>query len=205
MTAAIVVAGGRSRRFGSDKLRHRVDGVSLFERTLRAARVFSPVVVVTANDLTDELLAAGDGSATPVSAEVIAVSEYPRWGGPCAALAAGVDALGEDDKDLIVLPADLADPDEAVATLLDLREGVLSDERGWPQWLVARTSLSLLRERLSGLRSRVGGLDNLPASAVMSVVATRAIVAEHTIRDIDTPADLDRSDQPREGAGRGTG
>jgi molybdopterin-guanine dinucleotide biosynthesis protein A len=201
VTAAIVVAGGRSRRFGSEKLRHSIGGSSLLERTLRAASVCRPVVVVTASDLVDEVVAE---RALPESVDVITVSEYPRWGGPCAALAAGLDTLEGRDEDVIVLPADLSDPDDAVTALLDIREGVLTDDDGWPQWLVARAPLPVLQDRVARLRSRSGGLDDLPASAVMSIVATRAIAPERAVRDIDTPADLEGTGRPSEEATRGT-
>jgi molybdopterin-guanine dinucleotide biosynthesis protein A len=206
VTAAIILAGGRSRRFGSDKVRHRIDGITMFERTLWAASACRPVVVVTASELADELMHAEElmQGRVPAQADVIAVSEHPRWGGPGAALAAGLDALAEVDGDVIVLPADLSDPDGAVATLLDLGEGVLTDGDDRPQWLVARASIPILRARVARLRAGGGKLDDLPASSVMSVVSARMIAPDHTIRDIDTPADLARAGHPQEELTRGT-
>ena len=202
MTAAIIVAGGRSRRFGSDKLRHRIGGSSLLERTVRAASVCSPVVVVTASHLSQEQLAT-DPDVPDVGA-VIAVSEHPRWGGPCAALGAALEVLAHDNGEVIVLPADLSDPDDAVTALLGIAEGVLTDEDGRPQWLLARASLQLLRGRVTQLRSQGTGLAGLPASAVMAVVTARAIAPQHAIHDIDTPADLQDAGRPQEELAHGS-
>lgn len=44
---AIILAGGRSTRFGSDKLRHPVEGVAMLDRVVAAARsaLLEPLVV----------------------------------------------------------------------------------------------------------------------------------------------------------------
>ncbi|MGO4534697.1 molybdenum cofactor guanylyltransferase [Leifsonia sp. 2MCAF36] len=189
--AVIVVAGGRSSRFGSDKLAHRVDGRTLLERTVDAVRGCGPVVLVTGAEVPAE---AGAALAA-------AVSESPRWGGPCAAIAAGVDAvagldaLARDDAastDILVLPADLADPVAALSALLAVDSGVLVDRTGHPQWLLARAPLEALRSRIAELRRERPGLDGLSASALLSVVEGRHPVDDSVCADIDTPGDLPR-------------
>jgi molybdopterin-guanine dinucleotide biosynthesis protein A len=179
--AVIVVAGGRSRRFGSDKLGHRIGCRTLLERTVEAAGHAGPVVLVTAAD--------------PPPSVVVAVSESPRWGGPCAAIAAGVDAvasLAPEDADVLILPADLADPVSAVAALL-AEGGVLVDGDGHPQWLLARAPLAGLRARIAELRRERPTLDGLSAAALLSVVESRHPVADDVCADIDVPSDLPQS------------
>ncbi|MGN7800252.1 nucleotidyltransferase family protein [Leifsonia sp. 22587] len=178
--AAIVVAGGRSSRFGSDKLQHVLDGNTLLQRTMDAVRDIPHVVVVTAADLPD--------------ADAVMVSEFPRWGGPCAAVAAGVDALTSAgrplaDGDLLLLPADLADPWSAAEALRAIGPGVLTDQDGRPQWLLARASLAALHARIDELRAD-GGLAGRPASALFDRDTRRHAAAARACADIDTRADL---------------
>ncbi|MDR6972131.1 NTP transferase domain-containing protein [Leifsonia shinshuensis] len=181
LVAAIVVAGGRSSRFGSDKLQHVLDGNTLLQRTMDAVRDIPHVVVVTAADLPD--------------ADAVTVSEFPRWGGPCAAVAAGVDALTSSvgrpltDGDLLLLPADLADPWSAAEALRAIGLGVLTDQDGRPQWLLARASLAALHARIDELRAD-GGLPGRPASALFDRDTRRHAAAAHACADIDTRADL---------------
>ena len=177
--AVIVVAGGRSHRFGSDKLAHRIGGRTLLERTVGAARGAGTVVLVTAAD--------------PPPSVAVAVSESPQWGGPCAAIAAGVDAVSAvapEGADVIILPADLADPVAAVAALLTVDSGVLVDGAGRPQWLLARAPLADLRARVAELRRERPVLDGLSAAALLSVVEGRHSVADGVCADIDMPSDL---------------
>ncbi|MFP3466997.1 molybdenum cofactor guanylyltransferase [Leifsonia sp. SIMBA_070] len=176
--AIVVVAGGRSSRFGSDKLKHRVGERTLLERTLDAVRDLGQVVLVTAAEIVD------DGLVT--------VSEYPRWGGPCAAVVAGLDAVSVSSPDapVLILPADLADPVAAVAALEGIDDGVLVDESGRTQWLLARAPLAVLRARSEELRSAPGGVDGLPVSALLGVISARHEAPGRASADIDTPADL---------------
>lgn len=210
IAAVIVVAGGRSIRFGSDKLAHRIEGRTLLERAVDAAARLSDVVLVTA-------------AAVPPGVS-IAVCESPRWGGPCAAIAAGLDAVDAVDArgaadanaadadattaaadatttaaadaatDVLILPADLSHPDAAVAALAAMREGVLLDPDGTPQWLLARAPLGALRSRASELRARHGSLAGLPARELLAVVHGRQTVAGSVVADIDTIADLEAGD-----------
>ncbi|RDV43618.1 hypothetical protein DOE76_16920 [Leifsonia sp. ku-ls] len=175
LAAVIVVAGGRSTRFGSDKLQHRIHGRTLLERTTAAAAAVAPVVLVTAGDVPG-----GVG---------VAVSESPQWGGPCAAVAAGVDAVA-GAGDVLVVPADLADPEAALGALTSIPAGVLTDADGHPQWLLARSPLASLRRRVAELRSSGGELAGLPASALFRELPGRYAVPAAVCADIDTPTDL---------------
>lgn len=182
--AAIVIAGGRSTRFGSDKLLAEVDGGTLLERTMTAAQVCAPVVLVS-------------GSDASVTSGVVTVSEYPRWGGPCAAIAAGLAALGDDATDVLVLAADLAHPEAAVTSLLALRAGVLADDDGHPQWLLSRAPLHVLRDRLAELEAE-GGAAGRPARAIVGELGLPLVAAPaHAVADIDVQDDLDRMKENR--------
>jgi len=192
--AVIVVAGGRSSRFGSDKLEHRVGGLTLLERTVDAAGAAGRVVLV---------------SAAEVPAGVaVAVSESPRWGGPCAAIAAGLDAAVRDAAvldaadadvsagDVLILPADLADPYAAVAALTAIEEGVLTDADGHPQWLLARAPLAALLRRAAELRPERRELDGVSARDLLGSIHGRHPVGAAVSTDIDTRDDLGALDGP---------
>ena len=180
--AVIVVAGGRSTRFGSDKLRHVIDGRTLLERTVDAARGADVVVLVSASETPEGVY--------------IAVSENPRWGGPCAAVAAGVDALAASPAtDVLILAADLANPASAISALRSIDAGVLTDADGSPQWLLARSPRAVLERRIAELRGERGALDGLPASALLGVVDGRHRAPADVHADIDSPADLPSADR----------
>ncbi|MFM7598287.1 MAG: molybdenum cofactor guanylyltransferase, partial [Actinomycetota bacterium] len=104
--AAIVIAGGESRRFGSDKLELRdARGRSLLDVTVEGAgRVADPVIVV--------------GPERELSTDVTWVREMPAGGGPCAALIAGVAALPLDATHVVVLAGDAPRGADAVPALL---------------------------------------------------------------------------------------
>ncbi|MGH1550278.1 NTP transferase domain-containing protein [Leifsonia poae] len=175
VAAVIVVAGGRSSRFGADKLQHRIGGRTLLERTVDAAGACAPVVLVGAVD------------APPGVA--VGVSEWPRWGGPCAAIAAGVEAVPGIEGDALIVSADLADPVAALSALLALEAGVLT-AGGRPQWLLARAPLAALRARLDALRADRPTLAGASAAALVDVVEARHAVDPQVCADIDTPSDL---------------
>ncbi len=176
VAAVIVIAGGRSSRFGADKLQHRIGGRTLLERTVDAARACGPVIVVGAGEIPPGV--------------TVAVSEWPRWGGPCAAIAAGVDALAGIEGEALLLSADLVDPAATVAALQAAGAGVLTDAGGRPQWLLARAPLDALRARIASLRVDRPTLADLPARAVVSVVDARHQVDGRVCADVDTPSDL---------------
>ncbi|GAA2096847.1 hypothetical protein GCM10009841_08770 [Microlunatus panaciterrae] len=72
---AVVLAGGTSRRFGTDKLAARLAGVSLLERAIADIPEEWPVVVV--------------GPERPLSRPAVFTREIPAGAGPAAALVAG--------------------------------------------------------------------------------------------------------------------
>ncbi|HRP98959.1 MAG TPA: NTP transferase domain-containing protein [Terrimesophilobacter sp.] len=107
---AVVLAGGRSRRLGgTDKARLQRDGVSLLARTLTAARHARQIVVV------------GPEPAEPLPDGVLLAREQPPFGGPAAAIAAGLRRLREHvpaADAVLVLACDMPHIGRAVPLLL---------------------------------------------------------------------------------------
>lgn len=84
--AAIVLAGGRSSRFGSDKLAARVGAGTLLDRAIEAVDDLAADIVVVA--------APGASPAVRSSRARIHVAHDPEaFGGPLVGLAAGLEAV----------------------------------------------------------------------------------------------------------------
>ncbi|MEY9950977.1 molybdenum cofactor guanylyltransferase [Leifsonia sp. EB34] len=177
--AAIVIAGGRSTRFGSDKLLAEVDGRTLLQRTMEAVSGCGTVVLVSATNET-------------VPRRVVVVSEYPRWGGPCAGIAAGVAALPETASETLIVSADLARPRSTIAALHAVDAGVLADDDGNVQWLLARVPVAALRAQLEQL-DVTGGTAGQPARALIGHLGLPIVRAHRdAVADIDEQHDLER-------------
>ncbi|TFC54973.1 MULTISPECIES: molybdenum cofactor guanylyltransferase [unclassified Cryobacterium] len=117
---AIIVAGGRARRLGGiDKTALVWRGRSLFDGVLAATTGCRRTCVV--------------GSDADLPADVLRAVEQPRWGGPAAAMVAGLEALARDSGGasagtgsagtgsaewIVVLAGDLVHADDAVPYLL---------------------------------------------------------------------------------------
>ncbi len=177
--AAIVLAGGRSRRFGADKLALDVHGVPLLRHSVDAALALGARVVVVGPP--DPALPAG----------VTVVREDPPYAGPYAAVAAGLDAVDPDADVVLVLAGDLVDPGVLLPALLaavadGAEAAVARDASGRRQPLLAAY-------RVRPLLAGVAGVDpvNRAAGELLDGLHVVEIPdpAAHT-RDIDTPADL---------------
>ena len=104
--AFVVLAGGRSRRFGTDKLAHEVAGRSLLDHALDAIPADADIYLV--------------GPPRPVSRPLTIVREEPPGGGPAAALVCGLSAALEAGADLIAtLPGDTPGAGATGVILLD--------------------------------------------------------------------------------------
>lgn len=197
---AIIVAGGRATRLGGiDKTALVFRGRTLLDGVLAATASARRTCVV--------------GSDAPLPASVLRTVEQPRWGGPAAAIVAGLAALDPaaravDDADgdgdtewIVVLAADLVNADGAVAVLLAETER-LTGARGpgapHADGVIAvdasgRRQPLLAVYRRAALRSAAiahGPAENL---SVMSLIGALTLVelrlADALSQDVDTPAD----------------
>ena len=111
-TWVVVLAGGESRRFGTDKLAADLGGRTLLDATLASVPAELPVVVV--------------GPERPVRRPVRFVREEPAGGGPAAALVAGLSAVLEAGANAVsTLPGDAPAAGSAVPVLLAALDGAL--------------------------------------------------------------------------------
>jgi molybdopterin-guanine dinucleotide biosynthesis protein A len=178
---AIVLSGGRASRLGGiDKSALEIDGRSLLDLVLDAAAGARSTVVV--------------GSA-PNSERYDVVREEPAFGGPAAALHAGVARLSPEGDDVVlVLAGDLPRVKGAVAVLLGriatsgpAVDGVIAvDAEGRLQYLTAAYRAGALRRALDGVAAndsmrRVVGALRLDGVAVPA----------GTTHDVDTWQDAE--------------
>ena len=185
---AIVLAGGRSSRFGRDKLAEPIDGVPLLDHAIAAVRSMTEHVVVVAAPDADP----------PLSEGVTLVRDARPFEGPLAALDAGLAAttvervivVGGDMPTLV--PAVLgrllvALDDDATAAILE----VAGPRAILPLALASQPARIAIRRLLETGERRLG--------AVLDVLEVRVLPAAEwrpddpdgrTLRDVDTPADL---------------
>ncbi|MFC7404353.1 molybdenum cofactor guanylyltransferase [Georgenia alba] len=153
---AVILAGGRADRLGgASKPDVVLEGRRLLDHTLAATTEATRVVVVA-----PEEVSVPDG--------VRRTLESPRYGGPVAGLAAGLEALPPDADLVLVLACDVPRAAPAVPRLVAAAEShdgaVLIDATGQPQWLTAVYRAGVLRRRLAvrtggALHALVAGLD----------------------------------------------
>jgi molybdopterin-guanine dinucleotide biosynthesis protein A len=182
-----VLAGGRSRRFGADKLAADLRGRPLLDSALEAALDSAERVVVVGPD------------ERTWPDRVVVVREEPAYSGPFAAVVAGAAALASHDCDpatpVLVLAGDLVDPGPLVHALLaalaadtSLDAAVAVDAEGHRQPLLAAYRLAALQT--AGGR---GDPTDQPARSLLSNLTVREIPdPANATRDVDTPADLAR-------------
>lgn len=176
---AIVLAGGRGSRLGGiRKPELSLDGRRLVDRALAAVSRASSVVVV------------GDADVVGVTV----TREDPPYGGPVAALAAGMAVIDVHAPWTLVLASDLPQVERAVPVLLgsqdDGHDGVcLLGADGRLQWLLAYY-------RTTALQARLADRGEPPLTAMHRLVGPlklRGVDAPaELIDDIDTPTDAAR-------------
>ena len=208
---AVVLAGGRAVRLGGvDKPGLRLDGRSLLDRALDATREARCRVVV--------------GPARPAPDGVRFVLEEPRFGGPVAALAAGLAALPGDASLVVVLAADLPAVEAALPRVLAVagmgRAGGLDRARGlgeaagpgdekaadgWigvdpdgrDQPLLAAYRADALTAALGALAMARGGFGGASLRALLDPLPlTRVPLPVALCADVDDPEDARRAGIP---------
>ncbi len=180
--SVVVLAGGQSLRFGSDKLAAPLAGSTVLDHLLAALPAAWPVVVV------------GEGRATV--REVVWTREDPPGGGPLAGVEAGLALVGTDlvavvagdmpyaVPGLLVLAAALAaaGPETAAAVAVD-------DEDHANPLLAVYRSASVRDVMPRPAHGRA-------AKTLLALPHLRVPVVGITSRDVDTPADLDALTNP---------
>jgi len=183
-TWVVVLAGGASSRFGSDKLEADLDGRTLLDATLGSVPADLPVLVV------------GPGRA--VRRPVRFVREEPPGGGPAAALVAGLTAaLDERAETVSTLPGDAPAAGSAVPLLLaaltgpDLVVAVGEDGQIFPLQ-VACTAAGARRVLDAAGASRGAGASVRRLLESLDPPPVRVVLPSAALQDVDTPADLNR-------------
>ena len=182
--AAIVIAGGASSRFGSDKLAARdAEGRSLLEVTvLAAAEVADPVIVV--------------GPEVSLPVPVRWAREEPAGSGPCAALVAGLPFLPPEATHVAVLAGDAPRGANAVLALRqvidDAAVATVIDDHGREQPMTAVYAVGPLLDVAAAYGDGAG----MPIRRALDDLRPRTVVALMdqwgASDDVDVPEDADR-------------
>ncbi len=173
---AIVLAGGDSRRFGSDKLAHALEGRPLLDHALDAVAHAQRTVVV--------------GPQRTTARPVTWTREVPAGGGPVAGLAAGLACTSADR--IVILAGDMPRVAQAVAALIECagdaeRVVVMADDDGRTQPLTALWPRRHLMRRLAAL-GQVQGAAMMTLYEGLDPVTVAAPTG--SLVDVDSPDDL---------------
>ena len=177
VVTALVLAGGESRRFGSDKLVAPLHGTTVLEHLLASLPPHWPVVVV--------------GAERPTVRPVRWTSEDPPGGGPLAGIEAGL-ALVRTEFVVIVagdMPYAGAAATDLVAALgkqpPTVEAVVARDDSGHANPLFAAYRVAAVREALpQSARDR-------PAKLLLALPYSVVSVEGRAARDVDTSSDLE--------------
>ncbi|MFC5788472.1 NTP transferase domain-containing protein [Agromyces tardus] len=194
---AVILAGGRAGRLG---------GASKPDLVVGGRRLLETAIEATWSAGARRVAVVGPPSLDAPGCLV--VREDPPFGGPVAALAAGLAALPlgaagspgdpDADADVLVLACDMPDVADAVARLLEARDSsngadadgiCLLDASGRTQWLAALYSRRALEHALVAL----GDVDGAAMRRLAASLDLTAVPDGGSTQDIDTWSDLDRA------------
>ncbi|HEV2006191.1 MAG TPA: molybdenum cofactor guanylyltransferase [Candidatus Limnocylindrales bacterium] len=203
-TSAVVLAGGRSSRFGAPKLEAELEGISLLEHAIRAvADLASEIIVALPADPSSAEPTLGDIRGNPV---VRFVRDPEAYGGPLVGLATALEAT--TGRRAIVVAGDMPRLRPAVleAMLDRLAVGANDPDLGRPEAIVL-TSDGLRRPlpvalRTEAARRAVNETFGTGERSLRAMLARLAVVEldpetwhaldprSETLIDVDEPADL---------------
>lgn len=191
-SAAIILAGGRSSRFGRDKLAEPI-----------GARPMLEVVIDSLRPILSDILVVGAKGRTPaLPPDVKLAVDRVEFEGPLSGLSSGLAVLDPTVDQVLVAGGDMPSLVPAVLKrllgALDAHEAaVLADDAG-PRPLpmaIRRSEAAPVIERLltrgeRRLRALIGELDTL---VIEPSIWGRDDPAGATLIDVDTPGDLPSS------------
>jgi molybdopterin-guanine dinucleotide biosynthesis protein A len=187
--SAVVLAGGRSSRFGRDKLSEPMEGRTLLDHAIEAVRTSATEVIVVA----------APGAEPAVPPDVLVAHDAAAFEGPLAGLLAGLEVAHE--KIILVTAGDMPDlQGNVIELLLDALEtggaqaAVLEDAgrpRPLPMAIARDPAREVAGQLLSGGERRLRSLVDALRTAVIPETTWRALDPEgRSLRDVDTPDDL---------------
>ncbi|GGL38060.1 NTP transferase domain-containing protein [Phycicoccus endophyticus] len=173
---AVVLAGGRARRFGADKLGAPLRGTTVLAHLLDTLPPAWPLV--------------GVGEPRPAGRAVTWTREEPPGTGPLAALLAGAALVRTPVA--AVVAGDMPDAAPALVGLVealaaaaaDVGAAVGVDDDGIPNPLLAAYRTPALAAR-AALPSA-----GVPARSLLEIPHLEVVVPGPAAHDVDTPADL---------------
>ena len=187
----IVLAGGRSQRFGRDKLMEDIDGEPLVHRAIRALHAVCDEVIVSIGDESPPL---------PQDLDLVVVRDRVNAQGPLAGLSA---ALGEVETDLaVIVGGDMPNVSPAVLELMlaalgedeDVEIVALQDGgkvRPLPCVLRASPATAKVGTLVDSGERRLRALLSELRVAAVPESAWRTLDPDGgSLRDIDSPGDL---------------
>lgn len=203
---AIVLAGGTSSRFGSDKLSAELEGRPLLHHALDAvASVAALIVVVVAPEAPEPRLPAG------LEDRVRVARDLEAHGGPLAGLAAGLAMLATEEASVrdeapriaLVVGGDMPGLMPAVlrllaarlatATHLDVMTLAASPAAPLPMAVRPAAVSDAVATCLAADRRSLRALLDFVPSALVSESSWRALdPGARTLADVDRPEDLAR-------------
>jgi molybdopterin-guanine dinucleotide biosynthesis protein A len=187
--SAVVLAGGRSSRFGRDKLAEPVEGRTLLDHAIESVRTFTAEVIVVA----------APGAEPAVPPDVLVAHDAAAFEGPLAGLLAGLEVAHE--RIILVTAGDMPGLQRDVADVLidalgapGVEAAVLEDAgrpRPLPMAIARDPAREVASQLLSGGERRLRSLVDALRTTVIPEATWRALDPEdRSLRDIDTPDDL---------------
>lgn len=187
--SAIVLAGGRSRRFGRDKLVEPLAGRPLLEHAIAAVGPLAQeTIVVTAPD-----------EARDVPEGTILVRDPTSFEGPLVGLLTGLHrasrpvalVVGGDMPTMVpsVLWAVIARLEDPTVDAVVLEDG--GERRPLPAAVRTAPAIAAAERLVAGGERRLQALFEALATAAIDEATWRALDPDgRTLLDVDTPADL---------------
>lgn len=185
----LILAGGRSSRFGRDKLTEPIGGRPMLDHVVdRVRRVATDIIVVTAA-----------GSFPDLPSDVEVVQDELPFAGPLAGLGVGLRTVDPGVERVIVVGGDMPTVEPAVLArliaTLDRREAaVLADdtrERPLPLAIRRMAASAAVDDLLEAGERRLRALlERLDVEVIAAESWRQDDPAGESLRDVDVPGDL---------------